>query len=199
MSSQKYAACSDHTTQQVNASDTIIGQDIGIKDGKITCIGLNLPTISSTSILDAEGAYITPGGVDSHVHLEQPNTPTGDTWETGTRSAICGGTTTVLAFVSQARHHDSLIPLVEEYSARAKGNSYCDYGLHIILTNPTQQILQEELPSLARDQGITSIKLYMTYNVMKLNDREILDIMVATRKLGMTTMIHAENHDMIDL
>ncbi|MCJ1486677.1 hypothetical protein MMC06_006855, partial [Schaereria dolodes] len=183
----------------VNASDIIEGHDIGIKDGKITCIGHLLPSTASTTFLDAQGGFITPGGVDSHVHLEQPNTPTGDTWETGTRSAICGGTTTVIAFVSQARHHDSLIPLVEEYSQRAKDNAYCDYGFHLILTNPTSKILHEEIPFLAREHGITSVKLYMTYDIMKLCDREILNIMVATRKLGMTTMIHAENHDMIDL
>ena len=183
----------------MNASDIIEGHDIGIKDGKITCIGHLLPSTASTTFLDAQGGFITPGGVDSHVHLEQPNTPTGDTWETGTRSAICGGTTTVIAFVSQARHHDSLIPLVEEYSQRAKDNAYCDYGFHLILTNPTSKILHEEIPFLAREHGITSVKLYMTYDIMKLCDREILNIMVATRKLGMTTMIHAENHDMIDL
>ena len=105
----------------------------------------------------------------------------------------------MIAFVSQAREHESLLPLVEEYKLRAKGNSFCDYGLHLILTNPTPNILQDEIPLLARDEGITSVKLYMTYDRMKLRDREILDIMIASRKLGMTTMIHAENHDMIDL
>ena len=108
---------------------------------------------------------MTPGGVDSHVHLEQPNTPTGDTWETGSRSAICGGTTTIIAFVSQARQHDSLLPLVKEYSARADGNSYADYGFHIIMTNPTPTILREEIPLLAAEKGITSLKLYMTYGM----------------------------------
>jgi dihydropyrimidinase len=149
--------------------------------------------------LDCEGAFITPGGIDTHVHLEQWNTPTGDTWETGTRSAICGGTTTIVAFASQNRQHDTVLPIVEDYSALAKGRAFCDYSFHLILTNPTKKIVEEELPILARERGITSVKLYMTYDPMKLGDRAILDIMVATRKLGMTTMIHAENHDMIAL
>ncbi|KAI9845819.1 MAG: hypothetical protein M1837_004499 [Sclerophora amabilis] len=183
----------------VNASDVIHDQEIGIKDGKIICIGAGLPRSDSTSVLDAEGAYITPGGVDSHVHLEQWNTPTGDTWETGTRSAICGGTTTVVAFVSQAREHDSVLPLVEEYSGRAQGNAYCDYSFHLILTNPSPTVLEEEFPVLVERWGITSVKLYMTYNIMKLNDRQILDVLVTARRLKMTTMVHAENHDMIDL
>ena len=133
------------------------------------------------------------------MHIEQPNTPKGDTWETASRSAVCGGTTTVIAFVSQARSHESVFPIVKEYSARAEGNSHCDYGLHLILTNPTTKILQDEIPILAREEGISSVKLYMTYELMKLRDREILNIMMASRKLGMTTMIHAENHDMIGL
>lgn len=67
------------------------------------------------------------------------------------------------------------------------------------MTKPTPKIVNEELPFLVSEHGITSVKLYMTYDPMKLRDREILDIMVATRRLGMTTMIHAENHDMIEL
>ena len=89
--------------------------------------------------------------------------------EPGSRSAICGGTTTIIAFVSQARHHDSMLPLVDAYSARAEGISYCDYALHLILTNPTNEILKDELPLLARDRGITSVKLYMTYDPMKVS------------------------------
>lgn len=183
---------------QANANDVVIGQDIGIKDGVITCIGASLQASSSTTIIDAQGAYITPGGIDSHVHLQQQNAPTGDTWETGTRSAICGGTTTVIAFASQRRQDESIIPVVADYSALAEGNCACDYGIHLILTNPTKDIVQKELPLMV-EAGITSVKLYMTYDPLKLRDREILDVMVATRKLGMTTMIHAENHDMIQL
>jgi dihydropyrimidinase len=184
---------------QANASDIVSGQDIGVRDGKIVCLGLDLPVSESTRVIDAEGGFITPGGVDSHVHLEQWNTPTGDTWPTGSRSAVCGGTTTVIAFASQNKEHQSVLPVVDEYAALAKGRSSCDYALHLIMTNPTPKIVNEELPFLVQEHGITSVKLYMTYDPMKLRDREILDIMVATRRLGMTTMIHAENHDMIEL
>ncbi|KAL1847730.1 hypothetical protein Plec18167_009302 [Paecilomyces lecythidis] len=181
-----------------NANDVVAGQDIGIKDGVVTCIGTSLQASASTTIIDAQGAYITPGGVDSHVHLQQRNAPTGDTWETGTRSAVCGGTTTVIAFASQRRQDESIIPVVAEYSALAESNCACDYGIHLILTNPTRDIVRKELPLMV-EAGITSVKLYMTYDPLKLRDREILDIMVATRSLGMTTMVHAENHDMIEL
>ncbi|KAH8892651.1 D-hydantoinase [Thozetella sp. PMI_491] len=176
-----------------------LGLEIGVRQGKISCIGSDLPRSPGTSIIDAQGAYVTPGGVDSHVHVQQDNALTGDTWETGTRSAVAGGTTTIIAFASQKRHETSLMPVVSTYHDKARGESYCDYGFHVILTNPTQQILNEELPVLAQEQGITSVKLYMTYDPLKLNDREMLYVMMRCRSLGMTTMIHAENADMISL
>ncbi|KAL3472602.1 hypothetical protein BJX99DRAFT_262163 [Aspergillus californicus] len=181
------------------ASDILPNTDIAISGGKIALLGTNLPALfPSSPTLSADGAYVLPGGVDSHVHLQQDNSPTGDTWETGTRSAIAGGTTTVLAFASQKRTEESLFPVVTEYHRRARGNAYCDYGFHLILSNPTPKILDEELPVLVKDDGISSVKLYMTYQPMRLRDGELLDVMSATRALGMTTMIHAENADMID-
>lgn len=105
----------------------------------------------------------------------------------------------MVTFVPQKREYNSVLPVVEAYAALANGHTYCDYAYHLILTNPTKNILEEELPPLVKEQGITSVKIYMTYDPLRLGDREILNIMVATRKLGMTTMIHAENHDMISL
>ncbi|CEL03866.1 Putative Dihydropyrimidinase [Aspergillus calidoustus] len=181
------------------ASDTLHNTDIAISAGKIALLGANLPTLfPSAPTLSADGAYVLPGGVDSHVHLQQDNSPTGDTWESGTRSAIAGGTTTVLAFASQKRTDESLFPVVSEYHARAQGNAYCDYGFHLILSNPTARVLENELPILVKEEGISSVKLYMTYQPMRLRDSELLDVMGTTRALGMTTMIHAENADMID-
>lgn len=176
----------------------LVAQDIAISQGKILLLGQNLTSVfAAAQTIDAHGAYVTPGGVDSHVHIHQDNAPTGDTFETGTRSAIAGGTTTVLAFASQKRHEESIHPVVAEYHRRATGNAYCDYGFHLILTNPSTAIVDDELPVLVREGGITSVKLYMTYEPMKLGDREILDVMESTRRLGMTTMVHAENADMI--
>jgi dihydropyrimidinase len=89
--------------------------------------------------------------------------------------------------------------LVEEYHRRARAQCYTDYAFHVILTNPTPAILEEELPILVRDEGITSIKVYMTYEARKVNDKQMLDIMMAARKLQMTLMVHAENDDMVNL
>ncbi|KAJ6145810.1 hypothetical protein N7470_009705 [Penicillium chermesinum] len=174
------------------------GQDIGISKEKISLIGYDLPENPETKIIDAQGAYITPGGVDSHVHLAQRNAPTGDTWETGTRSAVAGGTTTVLAFVSQTKEMTTLFPVLEEYHGKSRNQSYCDYGFHFILTNPTETILNQELPVIAKEEGITSVKLYMTYDLYQLSDKQLLETLLACRSLGLTTMIHAENGDMIN-
>lgn len=175
------------------------GLSIGVKGGKISSIGFDLPVGAEMQIIDAEGAYVTPGGVDSHVHLAQDNAPTGDGWLTGSRSALAGGNTTIIAFASQKRIDESLFPVLEEYHRRSREQSYCDYGFHLILTKPSENILQEELPVMVEKQGITSIKLYMTYPAMKLEDGDLLEVMMRTRELGMTTMIHAENSDIIDL
>ncbi|USP79389.1 Dihydropyrimidinase [Curvularia clavata] len=174
------------------------GLDIGIRDGKIAALGYNLATgQADAKVIDAEGAYITPGGIDSHAHIQQDNMPTGDTWESASRSAIAGGTTTVLAFAGQKRHETSVLDVVQQYHAKANGQVYCDYGFHVVVTNPTQEILQNQMPKLVNEEGITSVKLYMTYEPYKLNDGQLLDVMLSCRSLGMTTMIHAENSDMI--
>jgi len=89
-------------------------------------------------------------------------------------------------------------PIVEEYGALAKGRSYCDYAYHLILTNPTRKIIEEELPLLVKEKGITSVKLYMTYDPLKLADRQY-GYNGSNAELGITTMVHAENHDMIAL
>lgn len=141
---------------------------------------------------------MTPGGVDSHVHLDQDNAPTGDKFLTGSRSALAGGTTTILAFASQKRTDQSLWPVVEDYHRRSQGQSYIDYGFHVILSNPTEQVLNE-LPDLMEKEGISSVKLYMTYVPLRLNDADLLEVMMKTRSIGMSTMIHAENSDMIDM
>ena len=190
------------TASSVSSTDAWVG----VRAGKIACIASGpLPTLpSSTRVIDANGGYVTPGGIDTHVHLEQlqiaPGEDTGDTFYSGTRSAVAGGTTTIIAFANQQRHDTSLLPLIAEYHKRASARgTFCDYGFHMIVTRPTREILDDEFPLLVEREGITSIKVYMTYEARKVNDRDMLEIMIRTRKLGMTLMVHAENDDMVQL
>ncbi|KAK9458544.1 uncharacterized protein V1516DRAFT_682428 [Lipomyces oligophaga] len=188
----------------VTASGTVDppNSDIAVKDGKIALIGSGLVGFASerTTIVDAEGAHVTPGGVDTHVHISQgAGGITMDGFDTGTRSAICGGTTTVVCFAAQERWNESVLEVVDEYHAKcaSQGGSYSDYGFHLILTNPSPSVLDEQLPILRHEGGISSVKLYMSYDNRQLTDAQIMSVLQRTRALGMTTMIHAENWDMI--
>jgi dihydropyrimidinase len=172
--------------------------DIGICAGRITALGEVLPAGPNTREIDAAGRFVTPGGVDSHCHLDQPMPPPmklADDFETGTRSAACGGTTTVIPFAAQQKG-DSLRAAVDDYHRRANGRCSVDYAFHLIVSDPTPHVLQQELPALI-GQGYTSFKLYMTYEDLKLDDRQILELLEVARRHGAMAMIHAENTDAI--
>ncbi|MFL9923148.1 dihydropyrimidinase [Herbaspirillum lusitanum] len=177
------------------ASD-IMQCDVGIKDGKVAMLGRGLP--AGKREIDAAGKLVLPGGVDAHCHLDQPmeeGLKMADDFRSGTISAACGGTTTVIPFAAQARGQ-SLRAAVEDYHRRAEGKAVVDYAFHMIISDPTEKVLKEELPQLIRE-GYTSFKIYMTYDDMKLNDRQILDLLAVARREGAMAMIHAENADCI--
>ena len=170
--------------------------DIGILDGVVVAIGRDLPNGRET--IDARGRFVTPGGVDAHVHLDQPTSDgskMADDFLTGTRSAACGGTTTVIPFALQFKGR-SVRAAVEDYHTRANGKASIDYAFHLIVSDPTEGVLKDELPALIAD-GYTSIKVYMTYDDMKLDDRQIIDVLACARVHGAMTMVHAENSDCI--
>ncbi|KAJ5106937.1 hypothetical protein N7456_003612 [Penicillium angulare] len=175
--------------------------DIAIKDGKIALLAPanSLRGSSAKRIIDAEGAYVTPGGVDAHVHLAEPSLfgkgQSSDDYTSGSRSAIAGGTTTIITFAAQLKSETSLLPALERNFAEAAKGAYCDYSFHLIVSNPTKDAL-DELPLLKR-RGVTSVKIYMTYEALQLRDNQILDVLLRARAEGITTMIHAENGDML--
>ena len=171
--------------------------DIGITGGRIVAIGRDLPGGAAETI-DAKGRLVTPGGVDGHVHLDQPTgdgSKFSDDFFTGTRSAACGGTTTVIPFAAQQKGH-SLQEAVDDYHRRAAGKAVIDYAFHLIVSDATPTVTREELPRLI-EAGYTSLKVYMTYDDLKLDDRQIIAVLAAARRHGAMTMIHAENSDCI--
>jgi dihydropyrimidinase len=178
------------------ASDTF-DCDIGISAGRIAQLGEQLA--AGAREIDAAGRVVTPGGVDAHCHLDQPmEAPArmADGFESGTRSAACGGTTTVIPFAAQAKGQ-SLRAAVEDYHGRAEGKASVDYAFHLIVSDPTPKVLTEELPALIAE-GYTSFKVYMTYDDLKLDDGQILDVLDVARQHGALAMIHAENADCIE-
>lgn len=170
--------------------------DIGIRQGRIAALAERLP--AGIDEYDASGKWVLPGGVDAHCHLDQPM-PDGmrmaDDFFTGTRSAACGGTTTVIPFAAQHKG-GSLTDAVADYHRRAQDKAAVDYGFHLIVSDPTPTVLADELPRLIR-AGHTSFKVYMTYDDLKLNDRQMLDVLSVARTHGALVMIHAENAECI--
>jgi dihydropyrimidinase len=177
-------------------ADVFFG-DIGISDGRIVALAAELP--GGREEIDAAGRTVTPGGVDGHIHLEQ-RLPDGaeicDDFFSGSRSAACGGTTTILPFAFQEQGA-SVRAALAAYRASAEGRCFVDYAFHAIVTDPNPQVLNQELPALVR-QGYTSYKLYMTYRGLQLTDRQVLDLLCALRREQAIAMVHAENAEFVE-
>ncbi|MBN9436107.1 dihydropyrimidinase [Bosea sp. (in: a-proteobacteria)] len=177
------------------ASDTF-HCDIGIRHGRIAALGEDLG--EAERVIDAQGKWVLPGGIDSHVHISQPSGEgirMADDFESATRSAALGGNTTVLPFCLQ----ESGVPLrqsVQAYHAMAEGACYTDISFHLIISDPTEQVLGQELPALVGD-GYTSFKVFMTYEGLALSDLELLKVMAVARETRALVMVHAENYDVI--
>jgi dihydropyrimidinase len=177
------------------ASDVFVS-DIGIRNGKVVALGEDLP--SGIREVSAHGKLVLPGGIDGHCHLDQPlsdGAVMADDFTSGTRSAAFGGTTTVIPFACQFKGQ-SLASAIQDYHRRADGKAVCDYAFHVIVSDPSATVIEEELPSLI-SKGYTSFKLYMTYDDLKLNDRQILEVLAVLRQERGMAMIHAENTDCI--
>ena len=177
------------------AADTF-PSDVGIRDGKIAALAQGLD--EGRDEIDATGRLVLPGGIDSHCHIEQWSASgllCADDFYTGSVSAAFGGTTTIIPFAAQHRGQ-SLREVVEAYHGCADPKAVIDYAFHLIISDPTAQVLGQELPALIED-GYTSFKVYMTYDLLQLDDYQMLDVLALARREGAMTMVHAENHDMI--
>ena len=177
------------------AADTFAA-DVGVREGRIVALAADLD--EGADEIDATGRLVLPGGIDSHCHIEQKSAAgilCADDFHSGTVSAAFGGTTTIIPFAAQHRGQ-SLREVVEEYHACAGPKAVVDYAFHLIISDPTARILGQELPALIED-GYTSFKVYMTYDLLQLDDYQMLDVLSLARREGAMTMVHAENHDMI--
>ncbi len=170
--------------------------DIGIEGETIAAIGRGLPP--GAKEIDARGKLVLPGGVDSHAHIEQVSATgllNADTFESATVSAAFGGTTTVISFAAQ-HVGMRLDQVVEDYHALAAKGAVIDYAFHLIVADPTPATLREHLPALL-NAGHGSIKVFMTYDRLKLDDEQLLDVLQAARESQALVCVHAENHGMI--
>jgi dihydropyrimidinase len=181
---------------RVATASDVFEADVAIAGESVAAIGRSLPP--GKREIDARGKLVLPGGVDSHCHIEQLSAAgimNADTFESATTSAAFGGTTTVISFAAQ--HVGMKLPQVlSEYHALARRGAVIDYAFHMIIADPTAETLADDIPALVKE-GHASIKIFMTYDRLKIDDEPLLDILVAARESGALLCAHAENHGII--
>ncbi|HET7871695.1 MAG TPA: dihydropyrimidinase, partial [Terriglobales bacterium] len=182
----------------VTATDTYAA-DVAVSGGSIVAVGKNLPRENTRQIIDAGGKYVMPGGIDVHTHLDMPfgGTTSSDDFETGTKAAAFGGTTTLIDFAIQYKGQE-LRQAFDTWMKKADGKAVCDYAFHCIITDLPDSRLPE-IKSLV-GEGVTSFKLFMAYpGVFMLDDATIFKTFQATAKQGAMVCMHAENGGAIDV
>ncbi|MDF2610576.1 MAG: hypothetical protein K0R92_2050 [Lachnospiraceae bacterium] len=169
--------------------------DIRVLGEKISEIGRNLDE-TGAFIIDISGNYVFPGFIDSHTHfdLDTGTTKTADDFITGTKAAIAGGTTTILDFATQNKG-ETLSEALNQWHKKARGVSSCDYGFHMAITDWNNAV-SEEMDKM-KEEGITSYKLYMAYESLRVTDGEIYQVLKRMNEIGGLIGIHCENGDMV--
>ena len=181
----------------VNADATTVA-DVLVDGERIALIGQSLD-VSADRTIDAVGRWIIPGAIDVHTHMELPfgGTFAKDTFETGTRAAAFGGTTTIIDFAVQGKGQ-ALREGLDAWHAKAEGKATIDYGFHMIMSDVTDATLAE-MDALV-DEGVTDFKLFTAYpGVFFSDDGAIFRAMQQTAKNGGLIMMHAENGLAIDV
>ncbi len=177
--------------------------DVLMEDGRIAALAASstpaAEALTAERTVDATGKYVIPGGVDAHTHMELPfgGTFASDTFETGTRAAAWGGTTTIVDFAVQSVGH-GLREGLDAWHAKAEGNCAIDYAFHMIVSDVNDETLKEM--DLLVEEGVTSFKQFMAYpGVFYSDDGQILRAMQRSADNGGLIMMHAENGIAIDV
>lgn len=168
--------------------------DIGIADGRIRAVG---PGLRGARTLDADGMLVMPGGVDTHCHIQQlraDGTTDEETFVTGSTSALAGGTTSVITFSTQFKGYGISEPLAEY--RRLAAASMVDYSFHQIITDASDDVIFREVPEVVAS-GIRSLKVFLTYDPLHLDDRQFLRVLAAARRTGALVTVHCENYEAI--
>jgi dihydropyrimidinase len=182
----------------VTASDSYEA-DLYVDGGRVALVGQGL-SVPADTVVDASGCLVLPGGVDVHTHLDMPagEIRSSDDFETGTRAAAFGGTTTVVDFATP-EPGQSLSSALETWKGKAEGKAAVDYGFHMAVREVDENTLGE-MGRLVREEGVTSFKLYLAYpGVLQVDDASFFRALLAARECGALTLVHAENGGLIDV
>ena len=170
--------------------------DVRMENSLITQVGEELPE-AGCMVVDAQGCLVFPGFIDAHTHLDMNTgaTRTADDFDTGSRAALAGGTTTIIDFATQEKDGD-LIQALTKWHTKADGVSSCDYAFHMAITAWNPQV-QSQIAQMPR-YGITSFKLYMAYDDLRINDAQLYQVLDEVRSIGGIAGAHCENGDLVN-
>lgn len=181
----------------ITAAEDFIA-DVFIEGETISAIGKNLQ-VKADKVIDAAGKYVFPGGIDPHVHLDMPfmGTYSSDDYETGTRAALFGGTTSVIEFILQ-KQGDTLYNALREWQAKSIPKAVGDFSYHMAVTD-FNDVTAKEVVKLIEEEGITSFKTFMAYKgALMIDDGQLMQLMKIVKQHGGLVTVHATNGDMID-
>ena len=172
--------------------------DIAVDGGVIAQVARDIAPQPGDTVIDAGGCLVFPGFIDAHTHFDMFNgvTVTADDFASGTKAAVAGGTTAIIDFATQSRG-GTLTDALAEWHVKADGQCFSDYGFHMALTDWNEQT-RAELPKMI-EAGVTSFKLYMAYDALRLPDDQVYDILRSVRALGGAVWCHCENGAVINL
>lgn len=173
-------------------SEQTFKSDLRIEDEIIQSIGSSVEK-EGDEIIDLTGSYVLPGGIDVHTHFDL-GSKTSDDFESGTKAAIAGGTTTIIDFVDCHRGQ-KLNEALEVYKKKTEDKCYCDYGFHMTLCEWNEDV-EKEMEKMV-ELGITSFKMYMAYENLQVNEEEISNALKKAKELGALISFHCENGDKI--
>lgn len=174
-----------------------IMQDIRIEGEKIAQVGENLPVTAEDIVYDARGNLIFPGFIDAHTHMDMDNGKivTADDFASGGRAAIAGGTTLLIDFATQEKGH-LMGEAFYQWMAKAEQKCSCDYAFHMAIIDWNEETRQE-LANMFRI-GVSSFKVYLAYDNLRINDRELYELLCDMKKLGGIVGVHCENGDLVN-
>lgn len=183
------------TNGKIVSSKGIVEKDIRIVGEKIEDIGIDL-VAPNDEIIDAKGFFVLPGGIDVHTHFEaEAGGMVADTFTTGTKAALVGGTTTIVDFAEQIKG-GTLRRALEEWSKNATDKTYTDYGFHMTISDWNENT-SKEMEEMVKE-GITSFKMFFAYEDLKVDDGSIYEALKRAKELGTLIGFHCENGYIID-